>query len=209
MYFVIWNGRVECGVVQYGMCYNDTTPWFATAHHHILHNTATDFHVAPHHSSIIPHLIAQHSTSLHVTQYRPRFATSHHHIWHIMWCNGIRCDVSCDMEWCMKWSVEWDVTHYTTCFATSHHCILHITAAHLYGTATLPVESYAICGGARWCSGMWCNEQHARCGVSCAFVIQNGSCGMWCGSRCGLMWNGMRDVYNVTAPHTLPHCTTA
>ena len=48
------------------------------------------------------------------------------------------------------------------------------------------------------------------CGVSCVFVIWNGSwCGMWCGSKCGLIWNGMWDVYNVTAPHTLPHCTTA
>ena len=124
------------------------------------------------------------------------------------------------MEWCMKWSVEWDVTNYTTCFATSYHHILHITAAQLYDTATLPVESYAICGGAMWWDGawcgLWCNEQHARCGaqfyitatlhhvqcgavewdvvsnmwdvVWCVFVIWNCACGMLCCARC-VMWN--------------------
>ena len=65
---VLWNGHVECGVVQCGMHYNVTTPWSNTSHQHILHITAAHFHTAPHHSSIIPHLTAQHSTSLHVTQ---------------------------------------------------------------------------------------------------------------------------------------------
>ena len=208
---VIWNGHVECGVVWCGMCYNVTTPCFDTAHQLILHNTATHFHIAPHHSSIIPHLIAQHSTSLHVTQYRPCFAPSPHHLLHIMRC-GVMCHVIGNGAWSGMWcGVEWDVTHYTTCFAISHHRILHITAAHFYGTATLPVESCAICGGAMWQDGAqcgtWCNEQHARCGVVCHVFLWYGMAhDVECGVVQDVAWFGMGcGMFTMLLHHTLCH----
>ena len=181
MYFVIWNGHVECGVVRCGMCYNVTTPCFDTAHHHILHNTATHFHIAPHHSSIIPHLIAQHSTSFYVIQYRPRFATLHHHILHIMWCNEIWCDVSCDMEWRMKWSV---VRCKMRCY-TLYNLLCHITPPHIARhSCTFLWHSHINCRII--CNMWWCN-------VECD--VMNNMQDMWCGMRfCDMEWHMMWNV---------------
>ena len=137
------------------------------------------------------------------------------------------------MEWCMKWSVEWDVTNYTTCFATSYHHILHITAAQLYDTATLPVESYAICGGAMWWDGawcgLWCNEQHATCGAQfyITATLHHVQCGavewdvvsnmwdvVWCvfviwNCACGMLCCARCVMWNVRCGVTAPWFATS
>ena len=136
MWNVVWCD-VECVQCHHTMLCHSAPP-------HIAQHSRTFPHCTT------PHLIAQHSTSLHVTQYRPCFATSHHHILHIMWCNEMWCYVSCDMEWCMKWSV---VRCGMRCY-TSHNCILQ-------------------------CVMCFCDMAHVECGVVQDVAQCGMGCGMF------------------------------
>ena len=112
----------------------------------------------------------------------------------------------------MECGAVWKEMSHITQHALPHHTTSYCkSAAQFYGTATLPVESCAICGGAMWWDGAqcgtWCNEQHARCGAHHSCIILHQShityrimcnvvwwcgkkwyiCGMGCNERCE-MW---------------------
>ena len=111
---------------------------------------------------------------------------------HEMECGVVRCGMG----------------RYTfICFATSHHHILHITAAQFYGTATLPVESCAICGCAMvhdvecdvmsnmqdvvWCVMCFCDMEWCMMWNVVWFKMWSG---MWrvmcfCDTEWRMMWN--------------------
>ena len=109
-----------------------------------------------------------HSTDHALPHHTTMYCTS----WDVMRCGVMVHEMECGVVWC-------GMGHYI-CFATSHHRILHITAAQFYATATLPVESRAICGGVM--------VHDVECDV------MSNMQDMWCGSRCGSMWIGMWDV---------------
>ena len=96
--FVIWNGA-WCGAMWNEICYSVTIPCFATSHHH---------------SSIIPHLTAQHSTLHHISSCNAVHTMLCHivppHTAHHVRC-GVLCHVFCDMEWaCGMWcGAMWNV----------------------------------------------------------------------------------------------------
>ena len=103
-----------CGM-RYGMCYNVTAPCFATSQHH---------------SSIIPHLTAQHSTLHHLSSCNTVHTMLCHitppHTAHHARC-GVLHHVFCDGEWTYEmWcGVMWNVLQ---CYQTM---LWHITPPHI------------------------------------------------------------------------------
>ena len=182
-----------CGM-RYGMCYNVTAPCFSTSQHH---------------SSIIPHLTAQHSTLHHFpcktvhtmlchiapphTAHHVRSGVLHH----------VFCDGECGVVWC---GIYYNVTK--PCFDTSHHHILHTTAAHFntapHNSSIFPqhstsphvtqyrprfATSHHHVLHIMWCNEMWCD-------------------GAWNGMWCGAVWNGTLHITHALPHHTTAYCTS-
>ena len=137
--------------------------------------------------------------------------------WGVMWY-GMVHEMECGLVQCgMRCYTLHNMLCHITQPHTAHHCCTILWHSHI--TCRVMCNMW-WCDGA-WC-GMWCNEQHARCGVVCHVLLRYGmvydveygmvqdvaQCGVECGVSCAfVMWCVMCFMVHITH-HALPHLTT-
>ena len=177
--------------------------------------TVLPHHALPHHSSIIPHLTAQHSTLHHISSCNTVHTMLCHtvppHTAHPVRC-GVLYHVFCDMEWaCGMWcGAIWNVLqwyHTMICHSTPPHTTQH---SYWFPRCTTPQQHNST----SHCTAFHISSCYTVQTTLCHITLPHMACDvMRYGVMCHVTWNGAwsgvwNEMLHITQ-HALPHHTTA